>query len=557
MRSFALLVVVAALVMSSCVLVAVYYAPDAVAARQTAALARQAQAERLQPFDDAMSIGWRLLPLAFAVGLAGLSLLAFARRLMLVRVGRDVPPLPFDGVARGEYAQLTALGMAAHFEVEKTRAANPSPVLPTGLRSYSPRYVTTAPRVISQPEQKPALVAPAPPVIVPTFGDLLAQGHIGKNRALVLGYTSEGVPVRGDLDSLFSFGIAGLQGSGKTTTERFLLGQVALQGGVFCIVDPHRDVPGGQSLAGTLAPLSGSFLLPPAADDAEVFEVIRLVNSELDRRERGKTGPTLVLAVDEWTDLQRRRCADDLKTLARRVSTTGRKLGVYAAVSGQGWTKEDAGEVRDFLTAAYVHKLRPAVARLLAPGVGNEVWTLAPGQAILDRTNGPRVVVSVPNTRDRDLVAVARQLPAPVGDVAAPARPFRPFTDFAANRPTDSTVADGPGRSNDADAPQTRPESPESTDRPSPTATDRPRMRVLKPQSLVDKARAVGVELSASDWSDLAMIDRGETPQAIAARETGTTEGRPYRRRRDDLMRLAEMIRTWPEDDAGQAADGD
>jgi hypothetical protein len=81
-------------------------------------------------------------------------------------------------------------------------------------------------------------------------------------------------------------------------------------------------------------------------------------------------------------------------------------------------------------------------------------------------------------------------------------------------------------------------------------------MRVLKPQTLTDKARAVGVELSEADWSDLAMIDRGETPQAIAARETGTTEGRPYRRRRDDLMRLAEMIRTWPEGDEAQAADG-
>ena len=207
MRSFALLVVVAALVMSSCVLVAGFYAPDQVAARQTAALARQAQAERLQPFDDAMSIGWRLLPLAFAVGLAGLSLLAFARRLMLVRVGRDVPPLPFDGVARGDYAQLTALGMAASFEVGRTRAANPSPVLPTGLRSYSPKYANGAPRVISQPEQKPALVAPSSPVIVPTFGDLLAQGHIGKDRALVLGYTPAGVAVKGDMDSLFSFGI--------------------------------------------------------------------------------------------------------------------------------------------------------------------------------------------------------------------------------------------------------------------------------------------------------------------------------------------------------------
>lgn len=556
MRAFALLALIALLVGSSVVMVAAYYAPDQVAARHAEALARAAQADRLQPVDDVLAVGWRLLPLAFAAGLAALALLAFARRLALVRVPGG-PPLPYAGVAAGEYAQLSALGMAGHFEVERTRAANPSPPLPATLRTYAPRYNTPAHRVINQAAPAVALAPPGDagaPVAIPTFGDLLRLGQVGRNRALVLGYTADGVPVKGDMDSLFSFGVAGLQGSGKTTTERFLLGQVALQGGRFALIDPHRDVAGGQSLAGTLAPLRGAFLLPPAADDGEIYQVIELVNEEIDRRERGDTGPVIVLAVDEWTDLARRPCAEDLQALARRVSTTGRKLGIYAALSGQGWTKESAGEVRDYLTAAFVHKLRPQVARLLAPGVGNEVWTLAPGQAILDRTTGPRLTVTIPNTTGQDLAAVAGLLPAPAGDVTSP-RPRPPSFLAAAYPMAHGTDSDGLGRSDGGNEPQNGPEEAPGTDRPRPPATDRPSLRVLMPQSLLDKARAVGVELSESDWADLAALDAGQTPQAIAARETGTTEGRPYRRRRDELMRLAEMIRTWPEDPA-RAADG-
>ena len=517
---------------------------------------------------DMTPVAW-LVVIAVGVALAGgaaggvgilLADLIFAvrkRSALVYPDARGLLPADYERLRRGDYDGHVLTALAGHHAAQLEAARQPR--LPDDLRTYAPRYIEgkAAPRIIGGPEPRPELGAPASPVspvAVPTFADLLRLGQVGQGRALLLGYTLDGTPVKGDMDSLFSFAVAGLQGAGKTTTERFLLGQVALQGGRFAVIDPHRDVPGGQSLAGTLAPLSGAFLLPPAADDGEIYQVIEWVSEEIDRRERGDTGPVIVLAVDEWTDLARRPCAEDLQALARRVSTTGRKLGIYAALSGQGWTKESAGEVRDYLTAAFVHKLRPQVARLLAPGVGNEVWTLAPGQAILDRTTGPRLTVTIPNTTGQDLAAVAGLLPAPAGDVTSP-RPRPPSFLAAAYPMAHGTDSDGLGRSDGGNEPQNGPEEAPGTDRPRPPATDRPSLRVLMPQSLLDKARAVGVELSESDWADLAALDAGQTPQAIAARETGTTEGRPYRRRRDELMRLAEMIRTWPEDPA-RAADG-
>ena len=64
---------------------------------------------------------------------------------------------------------------------------------------------------------------------------------------------------------------------------------------------------------------------------------------------------------------------------------------------------------------------------------------------------------------------------------------------------------------------------------------------------MTEKARAAGMELSESEWRDLAAMDAGKTPQALAAAAVGATEGRPYRRRRDELIRLADLVRNWPD----------
>jgi len=331
-----------------------------------------------------------------------------------------------------------------------------------------------------------------------------------------MGYDADGSKLWGKgFGSLFSFGLAGLQGTGKTTTGRFLLAQAALQGARLVIVDPHRDT-GEESLAGTLAPLRPAFALEPAADDDEILESLRLIHAELDARERGARGPILVWAVDEWTDLARRRVADELRDTARRVSTVGRKLGVYAAISGQGWTKESAGEVRDYLTAAYVHKLRPPVARLLAPGIPSDVWTLEPGQAYLDQTTGGRHLVRIPDTTAADLGQVARLLPPPAPLVG---ERMSERQEPAAEASRERIMAF--------------------------RAPARPPARV----SLLAKAEAAALPLTEDERGILQRLDKGVSPAAIAKADSGSAvpDGRPYRRRRGEVERLVALVEGWPE----------
>lgn len=528
---------------------------------------RQEKAERdaqfwrdVQPF---VTVAVVLVILLIPVALGGLGAgawYAVRRRGALVHVAPNVPPLPFDGVVTGQYGQLTALGLAGHFEVEKTRAANPVPVIPTSVTRYTDArrftYDGPPPRVIGSPEP-PALAAP--PVAVPTFADLLSLGQVGRDGRLLLGY-ADGEPVHGQgFKSLFSFGIAGLQGSGKTTTARFLNAQAVMMGAQLAIIDPHRDT-GDESLAAALAPLHGAFLADPAASDEEIRRVLRLVNALIDRREAGERGPVVILAIDEWTDLQRRRVAQDLAETARRTATVGRKLGIFCEISGQGWTKEAAGEVRDYLTAAYVHKLRPAIARLLAPNCPANVWELAPGQAYLDQTTGGRRLVTVPQTTAQDLAAVAGLLPRRSGGndsaswASRPPPPPRQSTYPPAWMPPDDVppvVGRTDGRT-DADSTQKEAETGEN--RP----IDRPTVRPSAP-GLVEKARAAGMPLDENDWAALAELDTGETVQAIAQRQTASPEasGRPYRRRRDEVQRLRDLVEGWPPGETWETGEGD
>jgi hypothetical protein len=75
---------------------------------------------------------------------------------------------------------------------------------------------------------------------VPSFGDLLSSGRIGKGNPLVLGFDeADNSEVNGTWLDLHSTAIGGMPGTGKTTTQRFLACQTALQGARFAIIDPH------------------------------------------------------------------------------------------------------------------------------------------------------------------------------------------------------------------------------------------------------------------------------------------------------------------------------
>jgi hypothetical protein len=314
--------------------------------------------------------------------------------------GATLPAMLFDAEGRNQ-ARIEA-------------ARNPLPRLPDGLRTYQ-----HAPRLTDATRQvAPALPAPNAPLLsafgVPSFASLLNEGVIGRGGQLLLGYDPLNQDrIWGHQDALWSAAICGLPGSGKTTTVRFLCAQSAMLGARFVAFDPHAQAT-DDSLAATLAPLASLFMAPPASDDESMTALLKMLWGELDARKHGGVCPPWIIAADEWTALMRRSAvASDLSHLVEAIAQEGRKFHMFALLIGQNWTVDAAGgsNVRDVLTASYIHRTRSKVARLLAPGIdGTEVYNLPVGHAFLDQTNGERVKVVVPNTTAADLKEVGRRL---------------------------------------------------------------------------------------------------------------------------------------------------
>ncbi len=255
----------------------------------------------------------------------------------------------------------------------------------------------------------------------PSFRDLLNQGMIAQGAPLILGFTSEG-PLRGDWKDVYSSAVAGISGMGKTTTIRFLACQSALHGANFVVIDPHANVQ-DESLAATLAPLRNRYLCAEATDDGPILDAIGLVASKLDARLKGDANrqPLLVL-VDEFTRLMRNPAvANDLGDLIEAIGQEGRKVGVFALLSGQIWTADRSGgtRARDSLASAYVHRIKRSQARhLISADEARLVENLAPGRAVLFRTNGDYETVAIPQTTGFDVAHVASLLaPLPQSEI--------------------------------------------------------------------------------------------------------------------------------------------
>jgi hypothetical protein len=318
------------------------------------------------------------------------------------------------------HAQLieTAPQAALAFHQAKQIAAGQQPTPQTVSTTY-------APHVVYRPQNElPPPSAPSQVIQVPAFAQLLASGAIGQGQPLLLGYTETGALTGGWRD-LCSSAVAGISGSGKTTTLRFLASQSAMHGARFLVLDPHADA-GQESLAATLMPLSGAFLAQPATTDKQILDVVKLAQNRLQGRIKGTESDRtpIIVACDEFTSLMRsERLTDPLGGLLESISQEGRKVGVFALLSGQIWSADRSGgsKLRDSLASAYVHRIKRRQAGMLL-GMGDrlpDTSDLPAGQAVLLRTSGELARVAVPLTTQQDVLAVGTMLQK------APASPFR------------------------------------------------------------------------------------------------------------------------------------
>ena len=410
----------------------------------------QAQASATLPARVLADYGLLLL---LGVGAAGLCYVAFdgyrRRRVPLVRFGGEL--VARDLIESADPRLLALLADQVHARgvarIEEARR----PAVPAHL-TYAPHYSARNELAagMDAPMLAPALAS------VPTFAQLLDQGAIGpaadgRAQPLLLGYNAEnGTPIEGSWKSLYSAGIGALQGAGKSWLEAFLLSQSALQGARLIICDPHAGHD-SESLASRIAPLAPAFLCDVAQSDREILAALKLANDELDQRKAGKgSAYPIVVAIDEWTSLLRGELGDVLPVYATNFAEQGRKFGVNALLSAQGWGKDVTGDVRNRLTSHYILRQRPDEARyqtgLRAAQLPGDIRTLPDATGYLLTVKGDFVKVVIPQMTAADLVTIGARLggEAPSNVPSALPSTARPFG-FAGRQPEGNRKANTEG----------------------------------------------------------------------------------------------------------------
>lgn len=401
-------------------------------ARESAEIERlhrqTAQSEALAPLDLAIAATWRIVPLVALLG--GLLYLASLGVAHLTRFRRERLPNSAGLLPVLAADQDTARAALAGFHQARIEDARRQ-LVPAHL-TYSPHvdYRLDGGRAAELPAVEPAALLPAP---VPSFGDLLTAGRIGRGQPLLLGIDADsGNEIPGAWLDLYATATAGLPGSGKTTSQRFFAAQTALHGARFVVCDPHASA-GDDSLAGTLAPLSSIYLCAPAEEPKSILSAVQLVANIGEARKSGKDSSTtpIILWVDELTGLLGRSdVGDELAGLLELIAQEYRKKWVYLSASGQIWTaSRTTSELRDSLASVLCHRMKRSQARLLLPTEeSQQVERLSTGEAILWRTSGATARVRIPNTTAADVERVGQMLGEAAEGAPSPRRPlgFRP-----------------------------------------------------------------------------------------------------------------------------------
>jgi hypothetical protein len=471
------------------------------------------QARAVAPYQTFAAAGWALLPLVAAVLLLGL--LAVWGSVAIIRFRHERQPdsrglLPVEAY---QLAHVAPQALGAYHGTRQIEAARqPVPQTVTYAPHDAPHY---APRLDYRGDPgRAALPAPDEPAellgAAPSFAELLGSGRIGRGQPLCLGYDlAAGAPIWGSWRDLYSAGVGGSQGGGKTWTAASLIAQSMLNGARVILCDPHAGDE--ESLTTRLAPLLGHMLLR-ADDERQIEAAVRFAGDELARRreKRSADRAPILLVVDEWTSLLRRGLAEKLPPILADLTQEGRKYGVNALLLAQRWSVDAAGggDVRNTLTAHYVHRTRADEARmqtgLRGGALPDDTMALQPGQSYLVDTKGNVRKVATPQMSAGDLVSVAGLLA-------------------------------GPGTS----APSVTP----STGRP---LGFRPGRLEGAAEGAAEGASAALLprHQEAPEWTPeeariLAALKEGKSPGEVAAELAGTSGGRKYQ---EAARRVAELI---------------
>ena len=252
---------------------------------------------------------------------------------------------------------------------------------------------------------------------VPTFRTLLESGEISRGKPMILGFEN-GQPRRGSFLDIYSAAVAGESGSGKTATLLYLIASGLVSGAVRYIgIDPHYPHP--KSLGFKTKPLWEHGLMKMATYKDDMLVVLKEVEQTIDRRLKqiDKDDTPMVLVIDELAFLAKTSIGSAVAHTMERISTEGRKCAVYMLASSQTWLVARTGDssaVRDTLTSAFVHRIKPKQANLLLQDKDEaekvKRFLKQPGDVLLCPVGDDSAICKMPFTTDSDMEFVAEML---------------------------------------------------------------------------------------------------------------------------------------------------
>ncbi len=248
---------------------------------------------------------------------------------------------------------------------------------------------------------------------IPTFSDLIRSGDLAHGKPMILGYIN-GVPRRGSFLDIYSAAVAGESGSGKTSTLLFLIGSGLISENIrFYGIDPHYPHPKSLGYKTKALWSNGAMTMATSLDQGrEVLSSIGDMNPQRFTQQDTSTTP-IVLVLDELAFLMKTTIAEQLAATMTRVSTEGRKCAVYMLASSQTWLVESTGKtsvVRDTLTSAYIHKIKPRQANLILQDRDEtekvKRYVKHAGEVLLCSVQNDSVIAKMPYTTEEDMQSV-------------------------------------------------------------------------------------------------------------------------------------------------------
>jgi len=363
-------------------------------------------------------------------------------------------PVHIRQIQSGELApQLATLTAAEQLErmnagQEKIVRALES-IIETGTAQM--RVIASQARAALPPAPDARDSEPVNYIAPPSFAQLLLQQEIATGKQMILAFIN-GIAKRGSFLDIYSSAVAGESGSGKTGTLLFLIACGLISEYIrFIVIDPHYPHP--KSLGAKTRILWEKGLMSLASTDEEILKALREVEITIFERIRQidlSTHP-VVLVIDEVAFLAKSPTVGKAITnTMERVSTEGRKCDVYMLASSQTWLAARTGGssvVRDTLTSAYVHRIKPKQANLLlqdkdeAEMVRQHVKRA--GDVLLCSVHDDPVIGQMPYTTEEDIKLVANMVNYPV-NLQVNSQVNRPENLPIANEPIDHDLPHKP-----------------------------------------------------------------------------------------------------------------